>query len=152
MTSYQAKYNNVGFVPNSNVNALFSVDTIKFISQKATDLLRDFRPEGIIIPLDTVERVLNAVYESYVPSTGDIFTRYTIVTNENDNHVDAIINQTLKIIVSQVKADLTNECKNSNLTAWTQVLGDFNSEGLRAHPPIKLSRKRPRQMLFNMRY
>lgn len=137
---------------NVNISTLFSSETVSFISAKVTELLRQFYPPGIIVPNDKIVNVLNAIYEAYRPSTGDIYSRYTIPSNENPNCVDEIINQTIQVIVTDVQNELGMEQRNSQLTAWTQVLGDFNAAGLRSHPPIKIRKRRPQTMIFNMNY
>jgi len=41
---------------------------------------------------------------------------------------------------------------NKKLSIWNSVYGEFNEKGLRAHPPIKIRKKRPQRMMFNMNY
>lgn len=137
---------------NAGVAALFSLDNVMFISKKVTELLRQFYPPGVIVPLDLIINVLNAIYEAYRPSTGDIYSRFTIPSNENPNCVDEIINQTIQVIVTQVKDNLGMDQRNSQLTKWTTLLGDFNEEGLRSHAPIKINKRKPQSLLINMVY
>jgi hypothetical protein len=137
---------------NVGIRTFFSMDTAMFISKKITELLREFYPPGVFVPLDMIINVMNAIYEAYRPSTGDIYSRYTISSNENPNCVDEMINQVIQVIVPQVKDNLGMDQRNSKLTVWTTVLGTFNTEGLRSHPPIKLSMRRPQSMQFNMNY
>ena len=137
---------------NPNIKALFSQETLIFISKKVTELLLDFYPPGIHVPLVSILNLLNSVYEAYRPSTGDVYSRYNISSNENPNYIDEIINQTIQIIVTQVKDNLSMDQRNAQLTVWTSVLGDFNSQGLRSHPPIKIRNRKPQSMLVNMMY
>jgi hypothetical protein len=137
---------------NSGIEALFSMDTVLFISKKVTELLRQFYPQGVVVPLDLLINVLNAIYEAYRPSTGDIYSRYTIPSNENQNCIDEIINQTVQVVVTQVKDNIGMDQRNSQLTKWTSLLGDFNQQGLRSHPPIKTNKKKPQSLLINMVY
>lgn len=147
------KIQHPGYVnTNINIATLFSEDTGNFLSKKITELLRPFYPPGIIVPLDKISGVLNTVYDAYRPSTGDIYSRYTIPSDENANYIDEIINQTIQIIVTQIKDTLIMEQTNSNLTIWTTVLGDFNKQGLMSHPPIKIRNRKPQTMQFNMNY
>ena len=44
------------------------------------------------------------------------------------------------------------EENNKKLTIWSTLYGDFNREGLRAHPPIKIRNRRIDQMSINMNY
>jgi len=135
-----------------NIATYFSMSTARFIAAKVSELLLPYHPRGVIVPVDKVINVMNAVYADYRPATGDIFSRYTIPSDENHNAIDEMINQVVTIIVNDVKNHLETETTNSQLTVWTSVYGAFNEHGLRAHPPIKLREKRPQTMLFNMNY
>lgn len=137
---------------NAAISTFFSMDTALFISRKITELLRTFYPPGIIVPLDKIIDVMNAIYEAYRPATGDIVSRYTIPSNENPNCVDEMINQVIQVIVPQIKDNLEMDQRNSQLSVWTALYGSFNEEGLRAHGPIKTRVRRPQPMLFNMNY
>jgi hypothetical protein len=64
----------------------------------------------------------------------------------------SIINQTINIITSQIRNEMEMAQNNKKLTVWTTLLGDFNKEGLRSHAPIKIRRKHPQYMAFNMNY
>lgn len=143
----------VGYVnTNAAVAAYFSASTANFISKKVTELLTQFYPQGVIVPTERIVDIMNAIYEAYRPSTGDIYSRYTIPSDENPNCIDEMINQVIQVIVTQVKDNMTMDQTNSKLSAWTQVLGTFNEEGLRSHAPIKLRRRRPTPMMFFENY
>jgi len=58
----------------------------------------------------------------------------------------------MNIIISQIKNQTEMEEQNKKLTVWSTLLGDFNKEGLRSHPPIKIRRNHPQYMAFNMNY
>lgn len=150
----QQKIAHAGYVDtNVGISTLFSKDTVLFISRKVTELLSEFYSGGnIIVPIDRIIDILNAIYEAYRPSTGDIYSRYNIPSNENYNCIDEIINQTIQVIVTQVKDNLGMDQLNSKLTKWTTLLGDFNEKGLRSHPPIKINKRKPQSLLINMIY
>jgi len=137
---------------NAAISAFFSDSTAKFIQAKVTELLRVFYPPGIIVPCERIVEVMNDIYRAFRPSTGDPMTRYSIPSLENPNYVDALINQVIQVITSDVKNNLLTEQRNSKLTVWSTLLGDFNEYGLRQHSPIKIREKRPTPMLFNMNY
>ena len=42
--------------------------------------------------------------------------------------------------------------ENHKLSVWNTIYGEFNEKGLRAHPPIKIRKKHPQYMAFNMNY
>lgn len=137
---------------NEAIAGYFSPETPKLISSKVTELLRGFYPPGVIVPCDRVVEVMNDIYRAYRPPTGDIFTRYNIPSNENPNMVDAMINQVIQVIVSDVKNNLLTEQANSKLDNWVILYGNFNKWGLRQHAPISTRQKKPKTMLFNMNY
>lgn len=83
---------------------------------------------------------------------GDIYSRFIIPQEQSRNDMRTIVNQTINIIVSNIKNQMGMEEANKKLTVWTTLLGDFNKEGLRAHGHIKLRRKHPQYMAFNMNY
>lgn len=137
---------------NEAIAGYFSLETARLISAKVTELLRGFYPPGVIVPCDRVMEVMNDIYRAYRPPTGDIFTRYHIPSSENPNMVDAMINQAIQVIVSDVKNNLSTEEANSKLDNWAILYGDFNAWGLRQHAPISTREKKPKTMLFNMNY
>lgn len=136
---------------NAAAATFFSKSTVDFISQKVTDHLKCVYPAGIIVPCDIIANVMSDVYEGFRPPTGDIYTRYSIPTNAK-GYVQDLIDQTIKIIVSNVKTTLLTEQRNSKLSIWSSLYGTFNPYGLRQHAPIKTLNKRPRTGLFNMNY
>lgn len=147
----------VGFSDyNPCIAEFFSQKTIDIISSKVTQLLQgvDHKNRPIIIPDDKISFVMDAVYNSFNPlNTGDIYTRYNIPSGSTtQSYVQNMIDETLEIIYSDVKNNLEMEYNNSKLSVWTTVLGTFNDNGLRSHPPIKTLKRRPNPMEFNMRY
>jgi hypothetical protein len=66
--------------------------------------------------------------------------------------VNDLINQTVSVIVNDVKNNIEMENNNSQLNIWNSVLGDQNSLGLRSHAPIKIRKKKPQSLMFNMKY
>ena len=142
----------VGYT-NSNpaISTYFSQQTVDFISKNVTEYLKCIRPAGIIVPCHIITNVMNDVYESFRPPTGDIYTRYAIPTDVK-GYVQDMIDQTIKIIVSNVKDNLLTEQQNSKLSIWSSLYGTFNPHGLIQHAPIKVLNKHPRRGLFNMNY
>ena len=136
------------------IKKYFSKQTREIISHKCTELLQGVHPQGkrILIPDPTICEVMSHIQESYRPSTGDIHSRYIVPSGVGpEDYVQNMIDQVIETIVSQVKTQyITEEC-NRKLTIWTTVLGDFNSEGLRSHAPLKINED-SMPMLFNMNY
>jgi hypothetical protein len=139
---------------NACIKQLYSKETVDLISKKVTQLTLGVDPKNrkIIVPKDIICKVLDGVYHNNRPPTGDIFSRYIIPNNEQQNVVQSIIDQTIEIIVSSVRNNMEMNQYNETLTAWVQVYGDFNTAGLRQHAPIKIRERRPATMQFNMRY
>ena len=139
---------------NLCIRELFSPETIQLISRKVTELTRgvDSKNRKIIVPDARICEVIDGIYQAFRPPTGDIFSRYIIPNNEQANMVQSIIDQSIEVIVSNIRGQLGMEQQNQTLSAWVTVMGDFNASGLRQFPPIKVQGKRPSTMQFNMNY
>ena len=98
------------------------------MSKNITNLLMGVDPQNtpIIVPDSTICSAINDIYNSYRHATRDIFSRYTIPTDNNfDSYVQEIITQTIEVIISDVRNNLEMEKNNRKLTIWTNVYGDF---------------------------
>ena len=146
----------VGFKDNNcDFQKYFSNDTIRMISNKLTDLLMGVAPNNrpIIIPDKTICSVMDTIYQSFRPRTGDIFTRYNIANGSTTpSYVQQLIDQTIEVIYSDVRNNLGMEENNKKLSVWTTLLGEFNEHQLRSHPPIKIKQRRPNPFEFHMNY
>ena len=144
----------VGFQSSVDLNYYFSKENVKIISNEITELLKGVDPDNrpIIVPDRTILNILDGVYNTYRPPTGDIYGRYNVPTGDNTGYLQDMIMQTIEIITSDVKNNLEMDENNRKLTVWTTVLGDFNEKGLRSHSDIKIRQKRPTPMQFNMNY
>lgn len=159
-TVYENSYN--AFVGWSNtsdqdcaLNFLLSEENINSLQEVITRSLRDVHPEKkkIVVAKDIIAGVLSNVYRFGTRTNiGDIYTRYIIPQNEDRCDVRTINNQTINIITRQIKDEFEVIENNKRLTVWNTMYGDFNKEGLRAHAPIKIRRKHPQYMAFNMKY
>lgn len=140
---------------NPSFETLFNKENIREYQQRITALLQGVEPTGrpILVPTDTIVNVLYQCYKTNRPQVGDIYSRYIqaeYVFTRDD--LTNIVNRAINIIVSQIKNEYAMIACNKKLTIWTTVLGDFNKEGLRSHDIIKIRRKRPEPMQFNMNY
>jgi hypothetical protein len=148
------------YVGYQDTNALlqakyYNINTINTISKKLTELLQgvDELNRPIIVPNKTIANIMDSVYQSYRPQTGDIYGRYNIPTGLNsDDYIQSMIDQTIEIIYSEVKNNLEIEQNNKKLSVWTTVLGDFNENKLRSFAPIKVLNKHPQYMAFFENY
>jgi hypothetical protein len=139
---------------NTCIRQFFSKNTVSLISKKVSQLTKGVDPQNrtIVVPDYRICEVMDGVFRGYRPPTGDIFTRYIIPNSEQTNIVQSLIDQTIEVIVSNIRNNLGIENENSKLSAWVQVYGDFNPHNLRQHSIIKTRDRRPTTMLFNMNY
>jgi hypothetical protein len=139
---------------NPAVQSLYSKETIKLISKKVTELTRGVDPENrpILVPDNRICEVLDGIYSNYRPNVGDIYTRYILPNNAQQDQVASVIDQAIEIIVGNIRNQIGMERNNEKLTAWIQLYGDFNTGGLRQHAPIKIREKRPSTMQFFQNY
>lgn len=146
---------NVGYTEsNPGVSAYFSPSTLRIISSKITELLMGVDPlnRPIIVPDSTIAKVMSDIYESFRPETSDIHTRYVVSRGTSDSYVQQMIDQVIEVITSDVRNNLGMEQTNRKLSAWTTILGTFNDNLLRSHPPIKIRNRHPTYGQFNMNY
>ena len=141
--------------PNKTaLDAFFSENTIKFISDKITQLTLGVDPKNrpIVVPYERITEVMNSVFWNYKPSVGDIYSREILPSDEQQNMIERMISQTIEIITNNIRNELGMIQSNLKLSAWVQVYGDFNVHQLRSHPIIKTLENRPATMQFNMNY
>ena len=140
---------------NDCIRRYYSPENVAMISKKVTELLQGVDPNNrpIIVPNKTICNIMDSVYYSFRPPTGDIYGRYNVPTGMGpEDYVQSMIDQTIEIITNTVRNEMMMEENNRKLTAWTTVYGDFNQHGLRAHPEIKILKKRPTPFQFQMHY
>ena len=106
-----------------------------------------------IIPSERIVIIaLYGVYENHIPRTGDIYGKYLVVDQTQRDDYGYIVDKTISLLIDGIKNDIEMTEANSKLSIWNSVLGDFNENGLRQFPPIKLRNKGPDRMLFHMKY
>jgi hypothetical protein len=149
-------YNDLRYVgwDNNLTKHFFSEQIVKLISKKITELTKgvDRLNRSIIVPDERIIEVMDGVHRNFKPQTGDIYSRYHIDNAGEYNIIQNLIDQTIEIVVYNIKTQLGIEEYNKTLSTWVQVYGDFNPHGLRAHSEIKIKEKRPITMQFNMNY
>jgi hypothetical protein len=140
---------------NQQIDYLFSDANIESLIIAIKDALRNADPKGrpIIVSKDIVIGVLSNVYRFGTrQNIGDIYSRYIVPQEQTRCDIRTINNQVINIISSNIRNEIEMTENNKKLTVWSTLLGDFNNEGLRAHPPIKIKRRHPQYMAFNMNY
>jgi len=134
---------------------VFSVKNIETLSAIITQGTKGLDPYGrnIVVPAERIAQVLSSVFRYGTRAhVGDIYTRYNIPQERARNDLDNINLQTLNIILSTIRDEYDTIRNNQQLSVWTTVLGDFNTNGLRSHDVLKIRRKMPQRMMFNMNY
>jgi hypothetical protein len=137
------------------VDTLFAGETIEAISEAVTRALQGVDPQQkqIVVAPDKIVNVLSNMYQNSTrPQIGDIHSRYIIPQAQPRCDLRSIINQTINVIVRSIRDEIETTENNKKLSVWSTVYGDFNKEGLRAHAPIKIRRRHPQYMAFNMKY
>ncbi len=152
--AYHASY--IGMQNDNNyLKNYFSEKNIKNISNKITDLLAGVDPDNrpIVVTDKNIINVMTGVYESYRPQNiGSIYGKHVATPESGDDIIRNMTDQTIEIIVTDVRDNLGMEECNKKLTIWTTVMGDFNDHSLRRHAPIKIQKKRPNPFEFHMHY
>jgi len=141
---------------NEKYAFIFSQKNMDYLSATISDALTGVDPQNrkIIIPDDKIANVLSTVYKYGTrANVGDIYSKYIIEPIETRNDIKDINNQTINIIVSAIRDEVEMTENNKKLSVWDQaLLGDFNRQGLRAHPPIKIRKRTTQRMMINMNY
>jgi len=140
---------------NANTNYLYSPENLQNIQDTIKIALQGVHPEGkdIIVSHEQIAQVVSNIYLNATRTNiGDIHTRFIIEQERPRCDIQSINNQAIQAIVNMLKTQFEVEENNKKLTIWNTMYGDFNKEGLRAHPPIKIRRKTPQKMAFNMNY
>lgn len=159
--SWYWDYNNLKYVGWDSSESecsklLFTPQTVRYISNKLSELLRGVDPTGkkIVVTDDVITSVLTSQLNAQIPLVGDIYSRYIIMdeAERTRNDIQEIIDRSIQIIYDYVKNEIEMEENNQKLSIWNTVYGDFNSQGLRQTPPIKTKKRRPDPFLFNMNY
>lgn len=148
---------NVGFRYTGENSAclqnMFSQESIDSISKEITSRLRGLREDGrdIVVTDDVITSVLSNIQDTYRVNTGDIFTRYNMVRTPVSDY-SYMVAQTIDVIVNDISDEYQIIKNNMNLTVWTSVLGTENNHRLRSHDIIKIRKRRPAPMQFNLNY
>lgn len=114
----------------------FSDVNMALVSSRVTDILSQYGYDVRMTPR-TIGGVMSDVFKNNNPKIGDIRTRYVIPDAKPRNDVENLTEQAINILVNAYLDEQDTLKINSSLSVWTTVLGDFNGEGLRAHPILK---------------
>jgi hypothetical protein len=137
------------------IETLYSPENIRAISDAITQALDGVDPTGkkIVVCPDKIVNVLSNMYRNSTrPNIGDIHSRFIIPQSQPRCDMRSIMNQTINVIVRSIRDEIETIENNKQLSIWSTVYGDFNKEGIRAHPPIKIRRRHPQYMAFHMKY
>lgn len=131
---------------------LFTKYTIKVIQKKVYQYLLEAMDKKIVPSERIVIIALYGVFENHIPRTGDIYGKYLVVDQTQRDDYGYIVDKTISLLIDGIKNDIEMTEANNKLSIWNTVLGDFNENGLRQFPPIKLRNRGPDRMLFHMKY
>lgn len=140
---------------NEKIAFIFSKKNIDYLSETISEALTGVDPENrkIIIPDNRICEVLSSVYKYGTRANiGAIYSKDVIGPMETRNDIKNLNNQTITIIVSAIREEIEMAENNKKLTVWDSLLGDFNRNGLRQHPPIKLRVRKWQPMYFFENY
>lgn len=121
----------------------FCQETVDKISRQVTQNLDGVGPNNrpIVVTDEVICHVMSNVYQDSNGKVGNIYTIFTIPDVAPDDYIVNMIDRCIEIITNNIRTEYGMiEC-NSKLTKWTTVLGDFNKNGLRSHPIIKIREK-----------
>jgi hypothetical protein len=131
---------------------VFTKRTVKIIQEKVYEYLLKSISKKIIPSERIVIIALYGVFENHIPRTGDIYGRYLVVDETQRDDYGYIVDKTISLLITGIETDIGMQDANSKLSIWNSILGDFNENGLRQFPPIKLRERGPDRFLFHMRY
>ena len=131
---------------------IFTKRTVTMIKQKVYEYLLKSMQKKIVPSDKVVITALFGVYENHIPRTGDIYGQYLVVDETQRDDYGYIVDKTISLLIDGIQTDIEMAEANSKLSIWNSLLGDFNENGLRQFPPIKLRNKGPDRMLFHMKY
>lgn len=136
---------------------LFSTRTFEYIRCQLKELLKDIDTRPIHVADNVIQNVLENLFVHNRPQAiGDIYSRFHMVGKDLDCQrafdVNKMVQSTIEVIYNYIKNEHDMAECNKNMTTWNALYGEYNDQGLRAHPPIKTLKKRPMPMQFEMRY
>ena len=128
---------------NPCLSKYFCQETVDKISRQVTQNLEGVGPNNrpIVVTDDVICHVMSNVYEDRKGKVGDIYTIFTITDAAPEDFVLSMIDRSIEIITNNITTEYGMIEYNSTLTKWTTLLGDFNLQGLRSHPIIKMREK-----------
>lgn len=94
----------------------------------------------------------NVIQNGTRKSVGDIYSRYIIPAGDPRNDIVDLNKMTATLLIQGIRDEYETIANNERLSIWDTVLGDFNRQGLRSYPPLKMRRREPQRMMFNMNY
>lgn len=123
--------------------SVLSRETMEYVSKRITENLADMG--NIVVPIENIENVMNTLYDNY-RFYANPMSMYHVASDEP---ID-LIRQTINLICRQIRDEFALRHNASKLSIWTTILGDYNEHGLRSHPTLKIRKRKPDTMMFNM--
>lgn len=134
-------------------NYYFNDGMVCNIQNYLAEALRPYEKEKrkVIVSKEIIITVMQKIISDRIPTVGNIYTHTVMPTLSNTDTMD-VVNRTIQVIYTNLKNEMEMEMTNSKLSVWSTLYGEFNKEGLRSHPPVKIRKNKPQSMLFNMNY
>ena len=150
-------YNYVGWGTGGSTDQvgyriLFSRANILCIQDRVNKYLINVIGKNIIVPEKQIAHLMSSLVKYNSPLIGDMYSMFIIPEEVPRNDVRDLNEQAFNLIVAQITEEERILKYNQSLTIWTTVLGEFNDQGLRAHPIIKRKERDVPRCQFNMRY
>lgn len=123
--------------------SVLSRETMEYVSKRITENLADMG--NIVVPIENIENVMNTLYDNY-RFYANPMSMYHVTSDEP---ID-LTRQTINLICRQIRDEFALRHNASKLSIWTTILGDYNEHGLRSHPTLKIRKRKPDTMMFNM--
>ena len=129
----------------------FSETNIQFLSNSIHEELKK-RGFNMVIAPNVLSGLMGSVWRTNVPVRGDLYTLFIIPNEPPNDDLVQLNSRVINIAVNTITDEMENTKANESLSAWTQVLGEFNAHKIRSHPIIKLKENRHRVGFFVMNY
>lgn len=134
---------------------MFTTENVQCIRDMVTKGCQGLDPYGRQIwasdrmICDMMSNVIQNGTRKYV---GDIHSRYIIPVSDPRNDISDLNKMTATLLIQGLRDEYETIQNNERLSIWDTVYGDFNRQGLRSFPPLKMRNKTPQRMMFNMNY
>lgn len=140
---------------NPLVEALFSPSNLECLRQIIREGCHGADSQGreVMVTDRTITSCIsNVLQNGRRINIGDIHSRFIVSHDYDRNDFWDINRQVSVLLIQMIRDEFETIANNQRLSIWDSVYGDFNRHQLRAYAPLKIRRKYPQHMMFNMNY